>query len=167
MATGSSSLPGKFHGQRSLVGKSSWGHKELDTTERLSIHTHTHTHTQSVDAKTFGVAFRKGSPDPCISACSCFKVCRISPKPLSIKELILIFFLSSLSSAHPTPCSHPVLNIDLASLQLERILPLQEVGRIELTTEEFLACRGEPDLKTTDLFLFVKCQNFLQKQKTI
>ena len=26
-------LPGKFHGQRSLVGYSSWGHKELDTTE--------------------------------------------------------------------------------------------------------------------------------------
>ena len=26
-------LPGKFHGQRSLVGYSSWGCKELDTTE--------------------------------------------------------------------------------------------------------------------------------------
>ena len=29
-------LPGKFQGQRNLVGYSSWGHKELDTTE----HTH-------------------------------------------------------------------------------------------------------------------------------
>ena len=28
-------LPGKFHGLRSLVGYSSWGHKESDTTERL------------------------------------------------------------------------------------------------------------------------------------
>ena len=28
-------LPGKSHGQRSLVGYSPWGHKELDTTERL------------------------------------------------------------------------------------------------------------------------------------
>ena len=28
-------LPGKFHGQRSLVGYSPWGHKELDMTERL------------------------------------------------------------------------------------------------------------------------------------
>ena len=28
-------LPGKSHGQRSLVGYSSWGHKELDMTERL------------------------------------------------------------------------------------------------------------------------------------
>jgi len=27
------SLPGKFHGQRSLVGYSPWGHKEQDMTE--------------------------------------------------------------------------------------------------------------------------------------
>ena len=31
-------LPGKSHGQRSLVGCSSWGHKESDTTERLHFH---------------------------------------------------------------------------------------------------------------------------------
>ena len=36
-------LPGKFHGQRSIVGYSSWGHKESDTTERE----HTHAHTNS------------------------------------------------------------------------------------------------------------------------
>ena len=30
-------LPGKFHGQRSLVGYSSWGHKELGATERFHI----------------------------------------------------------------------------------------------------------------------------------
>ena len=29
-------LPGKFHGQRSLVGYSPWGRKELDMTERLN-----------------------------------------------------------------------------------------------------------------------------------
>ena len=29
------SWPGKFHGQRSLVGYSPWGHKESDMTERL------------------------------------------------------------------------------------------------------------------------------------
>ena len=28
-------LPGKFHGERSLVGYSPWGRKELDTTEQL------------------------------------------------------------------------------------------------------------------------------------
>ena len=31
-------LPGKFHGQRSLVGCSPWGHEELDTTGRLPFH---------------------------------------------------------------------------------------------------------------------------------
>ena len=31
-------LPGKPHGRRSLVGCSSWGHKELDMTERLHFH---------------------------------------------------------------------------------------------------------------------------------
>ena len=29
-------LPGEFHGQRSLAGYSTWDHKKLDTTERLS-----------------------------------------------------------------------------------------------------------------------------------
>ena len=32
-------LPGEFHGQRSLAGYSSWGHKELGMTERLSTYT--------------------------------------------------------------------------------------------------------------------------------
>ena len=31
-------LPGKSHGQRSLVGWSSWGHQESDTTEQLHLH---------------------------------------------------------------------------------------------------------------------------------
>ena len=31
-------LPGKCHGQRSLVGCSPWGRKELDATERLHFH---------------------------------------------------------------------------------------------------------------------------------
>ena len=30
-------LPGEFQGQRSLVGYSPWGHKESDTTERLTF----------------------------------------------------------------------------------------------------------------------------------
>ena len=32
-------LPGKFHGQRSLVGYSPWGRKELDMTGRVCTHT--------------------------------------------------------------------------------------------------------------------------------
>ena len=45
-------LPGKFHGQRSLVGCSPWACKELHMTEYIHAHTHTrthmHTHTCSV-----------------------------------------------------------------------------------------------------------------------
>ena len=37
-------LPGKSHGQRSLVDYSRRSHKELDRTEWLSMHTWTHTH---------------------------------------------------------------------------------------------------------------------------
>ena len=33
MATIPVFLPGQLHGQRSLVGHSTWGHKESDTTE--------------------------------------------------------------------------------------------------------------------------------------
>ena len=40
-------LPGKFHVQRSLVGYSPCGHKELYTTECVHTHTHTHTHTHA------------------------------------------------------------------------------------------------------------------------
>ena len=32
IATHSSTLPGESHGQRSLLGCSSWGHRELDMT---------------------------------------------------------------------------------------------------------------------------------------
>ena len=38
MAPHSSTLPGKSHGWRSLVGCSAWGPYELDTTERLHFH---------------------------------------------------------------------------------------------------------------------------------
>ena len=32
--------PGKFHGWRSLVGYSPWGHEDSNTTERLPFHFH-------------------------------------------------------------------------------------------------------------------------------
>ena len=38
MVTHFSILAEKFHGQRSLVGYSPWGHKELDTTEHTCMH---------------------------------------------------------------------------------------------------------------------------------
>ena len=37
MATHFSILAGEFHGQRSLYGYSSWGHRESDTTEWLTL----------------------------------------------------------------------------------------------------------------------------------
>ena len=37
MATIPKFLPGEFHGQSSLAGYSPWGHKELDTTEQLTL----------------------------------------------------------------------------------------------------------------------------------
>ena len=49
-------LPGEFHGQRSLVGYSKWGRKELDMTERL-----THTHT----------LWKQDSPAEIPPGCSC------------------------------------------------------------------------------------------------
>ena len=33
-------LPGKFHGQRRLVGYSPWGHQAFDMSEQLSTHVH-------------------------------------------------------------------------------------------------------------------------------
>ena len=41
-------LPGKSHGQRSLVGYSPQGHKESDVTERLSKHIHAFSSVQSL-----------------------------------------------------------------------------------------------------------------------
>ena len=46
-------LPGKFHGQRSLVGYSAWDCKELDKTEYT--HTHTHTRTRLTGKERMGV----------------------------------------------------------------------------------------------------------------
>ena len=43
MATHSVFLPGKPHFQRSLVGHSPWGHKELDVTKCVHACMHTHT----------------------------------------------------------------------------------------------------------------------------
>ena len=40
MANHSGILAWEIHGQRSLVGYSPWGYKELDMTEQLSMYTH-------------------------------------------------------------------------------------------------------------------------------
>ena len=43
MATHSSILAWRIHGQRSLAGNSPWGRKELNTTELWRVRAHTHT----------------------------------------------------------------------------------------------------------------------------
>ena len=55
-------LPGEFHGQRSQVGCSPWGHKELDTTEQLTLthrHAHTHTHTHRLKNQRMAAAAKR------------------------------------------------------------------------------------------------------------
>ena len=44
-------LPGKFHGQRSLVGYSPWGCKESDTPQRLNARVHTDKKTDRLTHK--------------------------------------------------------------------------------------------------------------------
>ena len=53
MATHSSTLPGKSHGRRSLVGCSPWGRYESDTTERLHFHMHQHSCASIIYADLF------------------------------------------------------------------------------------------------------------------
>ena len=48
-------LPGKSHGQRSLIGYSPWGHKELDMTKQLHFHLSSSVHRDS-PGKTTGVS---------------------------------------------------------------------------------------------------------------
>ena len=65
-------LPGKSHGRRSLVGCNPRGHKESDTTERLSTrartHTHTHTHVKwSVLATRAGAGIQAPLSSPTIN----------------------------------------------------------------------------------------------------
>ena len=56
MATHPVFWPGKSHGQRSLVGYSPLGHKELDTTERLThIYENTHMHAKTKNGIAKGV----------------------------------------------------------------------------------------------------------------
>ena len=47
MATCSSILAGKSHGQRSLVSYSPRDNRDSEMTDQLRTHTHTHTHTHT------------------------------------------------------------------------------------------------------------------------
>ena len=59
-------LPGDFHGQRSLVGYSPWGHKESATTQQLA-HTHTVKYAKNIVHSPEGlVLFVKISVKVCL-----------------------------------------------------------------------------------------------------
>ena len=53
-------MPGKAHGQRSLVGYSPWCRKDSDTTE----HTHTHTHTPTLKSGIISIFVLLTDPSP-------------------------------------------------------------------------------------------------------
>ena len=58
-------LPGKSHGQRSLVGCSPWGREELDTTERLHFTFHFHALEKEMAAHSSVLAWRiPGTAEP-------------------------------------------------------------------------------------------------------
>ena len=59
-------LPGKSHGQRSLVGYSPWGRKELDTTEQLHL---TFTLLLIILNDHLSTTFREGSGTPLQYSC--------------------------------------------------------------------------------------------------
>ena len=75
-------LPGKFHGQRSLVGYSPWGHKELDTTERLHLGLDSLTHP----VRQRPMSYKTGNV--CRSSCLVLGTCA--------QGCILLFFLQCL-----------------------------------------------------------------------
>ena len=60
-------LPGNFHGQRSLVGYSPWGHKESDTTEQFHFHFH---FEPSLALPFFGIGMKTDLFQSCSHCCS-------------------------------------------------------------------------------------------------
>ena len=114
-------LPGKSHGQRSLVGGSSWGREESDTTEQLHFH---------FSLSCFGE--RNGNP----LQCSCLENPRdggawwaaIYGVPQSQTRLK---WLSSSSSQHE---AEPQLGVDFLS-QATSFLLLLPLPRVVFLTE--------------------------------
>ena len=65
-------FPGQSHGQRSLVGYGSWGHKQSDTTEHMCTRTHTHTHACAHTCTHTHVCVHR---DTCAHTCMYTRVC--------------------------------------------------------------------------------------------
>ena len=72
-------LPGKSHGQRSLVGYSPWGHQESDTTERahaMCLSSMENIRSRSIK-RSFHAAWRTAWKAVCVYTCvqTCVCVC--------------------------------------------------------------------------------------------
>ena len=91
-------LPGKCHGQRSLVGYSPWGHKASDMTERLSANFHAP--FKCHHCPNNGVYSRGSTPGSCIASC-----CHVSFASFSLEN----FFILSLTSVTLVNITRPVL----------------------------------------------------------
>ena len=123
-------LPGEFHGQRSLVGYSPWGHKELDITERL-----TYTHPSgccenSISIKTLStyyvVVFScqvvsnsatswtivHSPPFCCLTGCQLWAVCT-----QSCIQQIIVCAQSCVTLCNPMDCSPPGASVWNSSRQ--------------------------------------------------
>ena len=89
------SLPGKSHGQRSLVGCSPWGLKELDPTERLTLTSVQFSH--SVVSDSLRLYKRQHARPPCPSPTP-----RVHPKPCPLSWCChpTISFVVPFSSCH-------------------------------------------------------------------
>ena len=109
MTTHSSILPGKSHGQRSLVGYSPWGRKELDTTEWLTATNNIHILSQSknkIATVRNMIGLVKVNDDNYIVACGLFFVCfgcfeymEITSKQIPSPALLVVITLQQLLPA--------------------------------------------------------------------
>ena len=69
-------LPGEFHGQRSLEGYSSWGHKESATTKQLMRKTCRHSHDYHEGKQLYSETRRSRRHSRARKAMGCTRICR-------------------------------------------------------------------------------------------
>ena len=89
MATHSSVLAGKSRGQRSLLGHSLWGCKELDMTEQQSMTGNTRVHRAVFSCVR---KFHSSLFVPfclCYRLCNCFSLCQYLEKEMATHSSVL------------------------------------------------------------------------------
>ena len=108
-------LPGKFHGQRNLVGYSSWGHKEPDRTENTYLKHRPNGQTPELRAKKIDLEVQSYSQDltnrsydhgylhPLITGVSCSFPLPSPPIQPSTK-----FYKTEISSRRDIPTERPL-----------------------------------------------------------